>query len=203
MNKNNYPNGKLATIYKIFCNDLNIKDIYIGATINFPRRIYRHKLNTTSIKSKEHNFKIYKFIRDNGGWDNWGVSILKECVVNNRKELHKIERLYVDSLKSSLNTLSPYKSELETQIYHKEYSQRYRMINRDKVKLQKKLCYQAHKESISLKGKSNKIFCFCCNREYRTDCIIQHNKTKKHLNNQLLLSEKSKVVIPVLLSGDT
>jgi len=158
MNKNNYPNGKLGTIYKIFCNDINIKDIYIGATINFPRRIYRHKLNTTSIKSKEHNFKIYKFIRDNGGWDNWGVSILKECVVNHRKELHKIERLYVDSLKSSLNTLSHYKSELETQIYHKEYSQRYRMINRDKVKLQKNYVIKHIKKVYHLKERVIKYF---------------------------------------------
>ena len=56
----NYQN---TIIYKIVCNDLNIKDLYVGHTTDFRRRKGGHKSRSSS-----SDMKIYKAIRDNGGW---------------------------------------------------------------------------------------------------------------------------------------
>jgi predicted GIY-YIG superfamily endonuclease len=39
-------------IYKICCNDENIKDIYIGSTVDFKRRKGRHKCNCYNEKTR-------------------------------------------------------------------------------------------------------------------------------------------------------
>jgi hypothetical protein len=56
-------------IYKIFCNDVNVTDSYIGHTTNFIKRKYQHKILCCSSKK----LKIYDTIRKNGGWDNWNM----------------------------------------------------------------------------------------------------------------------------------
>jgi len=57
-------------IYKIF-ND-NFPDMtYYGSTENFDNRKYSHKCVCNSPNHKNHNLKIYRFIRENGGWNQW------------------------------------------------------------------------------------------------------------------------------------
>ncbi len=50
-------------IYKIVCNDINIKDTYVGHTTNFVQRKYAHKQGVNNSKSYNYNSKLYKFIR--------------------------------------------------------------------------------------------------------------------------------------------
>ena len=57
-------------IYKIFCNDPKITDLYVGHTTNFIKRKYQHKVLCDSGKK----LKIYDLIRENGGWDNWTMA---------------------------------------------------------------------------------------------------------------------------------
>jgi hypothetical protein len=63
----NYSN---TIIYKIFCKDLNIKDIYVGHTTNFIKRKYKHK---KSCNDNNNKLKIYEIINKNGGWNNWEI----------------------------------------------------------------------------------------------------------------------------------
>jgi hypothetical protein len=58
-------------IYKLCCLDVNVKDIYIGSSTNFKERRKGHKKRCNNEKQKSYNIYVYKFIRDNGGWDNW------------------------------------------------------------------------------------------------------------------------------------
>ena len=60
-------------IYKICCNDLNVKEIYVGSTCNFIKRKSKHKDSCNNIKSKQYNYKLYQFIRDNQGWENFSM----------------------------------------------------------------------------------------------------------------------------------
>ena len=60
-------------IYKIVCKDLIIKDIYVGHTTNFVQRKHAHK---QSCKKLNHSYKLYNCIRDNGGWNNWNMTIV-------------------------------------------------------------------------------------------------------------------------------
>ena len=61
--------------YKIVCNDTNIKPCYVGHTTDFKRRNYEHKSCSENVNSKTNN-KLYKTIRDSGGWCNWSMILI-------------------------------------------------------------------------------------------------------------------------------
>jgi hypothetical protein len=52
-------------ISKIVCNDLNITD--------FVRRKANHRSDCTNEKKSVYNSKVYKTMRENGGWDNYSM----------------------------------------------------------------------------------------------------------------------------------
>ena len=68
-------------IYKIFCRDTNIKEVYIGHTTNFVNRKSAHKSSC-----KNSDSKLYTFIRENGGWENWKILIIDVVECNNFEE---------------------------------------------------------------------------------------------------------------------
>jgi hypothetical protein len=54
-------------------------------------------------KNQEYNCKLYKFIRDNGGWSNWTMIELYKYPCANKRELAQEEDRMMIELKSSLN----------------------------------------------------------------------------------------------------
>ncbi len=62
----NYSN---SSIYKLCCNNTEIKEIYIGSTTNFRRRKFTHKYSCNNPNDRNYNLNVYKIIRENGGWD--------------------------------------------------------------------------------------------------------------------------------------
>lgn len=93
--------------YKIVCNDLNIKDSYIGHTTNFTSRKSRHKHNCYDTLGTEYNYKVYQFIRDHGGWNNWQMVLIEECACKNSYDASAKERSYYEQLKPTLNIHIP------------------------------------------------------------------------------------------------
>jgi hypothetical protein len=87
-------------IYKICCKDPNITDIYIGHTTNFIQRKHNHKTNCCNNVSKNHNLNVYKFIRNNGGWENWSMIQIEIFSCNNSQEALIRERFWIETLKS-------------------------------------------------------------------------------------------------------
>lgn len=55
-----------ASIYKLVCNDITVKEIYVGSTTDFTNRKCNHKSSCTNSSNKNHHYRVYKFIRDNG-----------------------------------------------------------------------------------------------------------------------------------------
>jgi hypothetical protein len=94
--------------YKISCKDVNIKELYIGHTTNFVQRKHCHKQICNNEKNANHNLKVYKCIRDNGGWNNWKMEIIgfRECY--DHYEARKIEQKYFESLNATLNSIEPF-----------------------------------------------------------------------------------------------
>ena len=92
-------------IYKIYCNDDSITDVYVGHTTNFYVRKYQHKNACNDLK---HNYKIYKTIRENGGWDNWNMVEIANYNCKNSTEARIKEQQHYEELKPSLNCCSPY-----------------------------------------------------------------------------------------------
>tara|TARA_R110002126_G_scaffold90215_1_gene215318 strand:+ start:1130 stop:1648 length:519 start_codon:yes stop_codon:yes gene_type:complete len=61
--------------YKITCSDDTVKKIYIGKTKDLKSRLAVHKYN--SIHS---DIKLYQNIRENGGWENWNLTVCHKCI---------------------------------------------------------------------------------------------------------------------------
>ena len=95
------PSFENSVIYKIYCKDPNITDIYIGSSSNFRQRKYLHKESCNNCRKKPT--KLYEFINNNGGWDNWEMVIITEFPCVDRAELTTEERRFIDQEKPSLN----------------------------------------------------------------------------------------------------
>jgi hypothetical protein len=92
-------------IYKIYCNDKTINDVYVGHTTNFTKRKHQHKLCCTNLNNK---LKIYKTIREHCGWDNWNMIEIAKYNCKDKTEARIKEQYHYDDLNSSLNSCSPY-----------------------------------------------------------------------------------------------
>ena len=97
------PDYSKTSIYKLCCLDPNITNLYIGSTCNFTRRKNQHKSRCNNVKDKAYNFYLYKFIRDNGGWDNWTMVEIDKISCTTKREKEKIEYEYIQKFKSDLN----------------------------------------------------------------------------------------------------
>lgn len=166
------PNYQKTVIYKIYCKDANITEFYIGHTTNFISRRDTHKSSCNNEKSKKYNMKLYIYIRNNGGWDNWDMIEIEKYQCNDINEAKNRERYYIELLKSSLNYKIPNRTAKE-----------YRIDN-----IQKEKDREYKKERIEYKKQPIKCECGC---EVRKDGIPRHRKSAKHQNLiSLLLVDK-------------
>ena len=109
-----------TVIYLIICKDLAINEQYVGSTTNFKIREKRHKSNCKcGIK-----YRLYDFIRNNGGWSNFVMFEIEKFPCNTLVELKMREKHWMNILDCKLNTISPYTSLDE----HKENKNEYNNI---------------------------------------------------------------------------
>ena len=123
-----------AVIYKIHKDGI----CYIGSTHDEIEREIQHNSDCNNENSEEYNRKVYKFIRENGGWDTWTFEVIQEYPCENDIELRIREQYYYDLLNPELNTYRPYTSEEERKKYHKNYYAKYNEDNREEILKQKK-----------------------------------------------------------------
>ena len=97
------PNYSQACVYKICCLDPTVTSLYIGSTCNFAKRKYFHRHVCHNEKNKDHNMKVYQFIRDNGGWDNWKMIEIDKLSCSTKREKEKMEYEYIQKMKADLN----------------------------------------------------------------------------------------------------
>jgi hypothetical protein len=157
-------------IYKIVCNDLKITDCYVGHTINFMRRQQGHKNTCANEKLRNYNFKVYKTIRENGGWTNWCMITIEEYPCKDFFEASVRERYYYEQLNSNLNMISPQRFEKEYRDMTKEKRSGYRKS--DKYREQNKVC-------------RNRLFVCDCGLEINYSSKLRHLKTKMHNDSML------------------
>lgn len=121
-------------IYKIVCKNEDVKDVYVGSTVNFKRRITDHKKRCINDKYKDHNCKIYKIIRANGGWDNWSIIEIIKQSCKDSAEAHALERYYYELLNGNMNTNVPNRTKKQYQIDNADKIKQWRTNNADKIK---------------------------------------------------------------------
>ena len=159
----------IGVIYKIYCKDTDISDCYIGSTKNLYNRKRTHKY-----KSKIDNFKLYKFIRENGGYNNFDYQILEEIYIG---DLKQYERKYIENLKPSLNSDIPGRSQKESVIAYRKSTKG----------IQKEKEYELYYKDIRENRGKQKIKCEC-GSNLRRDSMNKHLKSNKHkeLLNKLI-----------------
>ena len=94
--------------YKIYCVNSDITDMYIGHTTNFVQRKHGHKQCCINTKSTNYNSKLYTYIRNHGGWDNWIMEIIAFHNCEDKYAARKYEQKYFEEYNSKLNTIQPF-----------------------------------------------------------------------------------------------
>jgi hypothetical protein len=167
--------SSIFTYYKIVSINENIKDIYVGKTTNFKKRVREHKNRCYNENDKKYNIKLYQFIRENGGWDNFNF-IEIETNEYDDKDSSIRERYWIEELNATLNSYIPSRTSKEYQKYRKENKKEQNKKNNKKY-------YEKNVEKIN-----KKITCECgCEIVKRSLSI--HLKTQKH-QDYLLLNTK-------------
>ena len=111
-------------IYKITCQNPDIKNIYVGHMFNLHKRSLDHKSKCNNPNSKEYNSKLYTTIRDNGGFNNWTIEIVENYVdCSSVDDARSRERYWCKELQANLNKNRPIISDDEIKEYNKEYQQ--------------------------------------------------------------------------------
>jgi len=178
-------------IYKIYCKDNTITDVYVGHTTNFIQRKYAHKIACNNLNN---NLKIYNIIRCNGGWENWDMIQIAKYNCKDSTEARFKEQEHYNELKASLNSCPPY---VDIKKYfccfcniqcrsHKQYDKHIVSI--------KHIKNNSNTEN-NLSENNKKYFCKYCN--YNTCYSKDFNKhlvTKKHI----LLSSHTEIIKDII-----
>ena len=188
------PNYKNGMIYKIYCKDpLMSSDIYVGSTTNFKERMGQHIYNCNNEKSPKYNFKVYKFIRENGGWDNFEMIVVEHYSCDSKLELLKQERYFIELLTASLNSYIPSRTKKEYTENNREKIKEYREINKESIKTYQKEYIENNKETLLLQKKEyrekNKESIKLYQKEYRENNKERIKLLRKEYNNK----ERSKL----------
>ena len=172
------PDYSKTIIYKLINYDFP-ELIYVGSTTNFTKRKQHHKEGCFNENSKKYNIKVYKTIRENGGWDSWSMIKICDHPCESRRESEQEEDRYMIELKSNLHMRRPFQTVETKQQYFdgrkdikKEYDKIRRTENKEKIKEAKKIAYYKKKEE--------KIICECGETVSGTQ-YCGHKKTKKHI----------------------
>ena len=143
----NYSNSK---IYKLVN---NVDDeIYIGSTVNpLFKRKYEHK---REIKMHPQLLKSQHFLKV--GWENVQIILIEEFPCDNREQLLKRERFWIDELRPSLNRNKPYISTEEKNEREKNYKKEYHQRNDVKSRRQEYQKEYRKQDYVKLKMKEYK-----------------------------------------------
>ena len=179
-----------SIVYKIVCNDLDIKDCYVGSTTNFTKRKQQHKRLATCDKETQQ-LQLYSFIKENGGWSNWSMVLIDTYNCNTKLELLKIERENIELENATLNKNIPSREKKEyvkqehIKEQQKEHMKNYRMNNAEKIKIKNKQYKENNKEKIAEYAKTylNRPIQCICGKIYTYKNGPRHKKSKYHIEN--------------------
>ena len=168
------PNYSTSSIYKICSINTEIKDTYIGSTTNFRDRKYHHKGKCHNSNDTHYNLNVYKFIRENGGWDAWDMIEIEKYNATDKRNLETRERHWIELLKPTLNRTIPTRTDQE-----------YRDDNKISKSVKMKLYNQKNWGILKEKARALDT-CEFCDCVYQHEHSSKHKKSRKHLSNMIL-----------------
>ena len=150
----------IYSFYKIVCKDENIKDCYVGKTKNLKKRWNNHKSSCYNENSKNYNSKLYQYIRENNGLDNFNIIEIETNEYDDKYSAIR-ERYLIEEFNANLNFIIPSrtKKEYKKDYYEnnkekrKEYFKEWCEKNKEHIKEKRKEYYENHKDKRKEQGK--------------------------------------------------
>ena len=188
-----------SCIYKICCLDPKIEDAYVGSTTDLVKRRCAHKRTCDTPKQIGYDSYVYKFIRDNGGWENWEVVQIESFPCNSSQELCQREREVFEKIRPSLNTIRPKVTVEERKEANREAVKAWREANpersREACKAWREANPERHLEAVKAWQEANleqyrakqnarrrtRVVCEHCNKEVAQGALRVHHRSKKCL----------------------
>jgi hypothetical protein len=188
-------------IYKITCKDPNVTDKYVGHTTDIVRRRHSHKNSVCNDKCNSYDLKLYKVIRENGGWDNWKMEIVAYYDCNNLNEAKEKEQQHYLDLKATLNSIEPMKhKQIKTNDHIETQPDKYycescdftcgKLSNWNSHLLTRKhdnRTAQINKTDEPTESAQSKFTCERCNKEYKARNSLWYHQQKCKLGNEYMI----------------
>jgi len=173
------------TFYKIVNVNGDCEMVYVGSSCNMKHRRNTHKSNCNNPKSKNYNLKVYKTIREHGGWDEFKIVELGSAEQITLTESLVIEETYRIELKAIMNTNRCGTTKDGIKEYYKQYGidnvdkikenhKQYNIDNANKIKEQRKQYYIVNADKLKEKHTCE------CGGKYTTATKSTHIKSIKH-----------------------
>ena len=164
-----------SLIYKLCCLDPNVTEIYIGSTTNFKQRKKNHKRTCNNSDIRGYNRNVYKYIRDNGGWINFEMVLIKNYSCDSLLELFKEEERIRKELKPTLNMVRAQSTKEEKKQQMSKNRIKWRLENPENYK---EITIKNNKKNHTKWSEKVKCDCGCI---VNRSSLIKHKKTIKHL----------------------
>ena len=179
-------NSKLAhdyDFYQIECkNKSETDDTYIGSTCEWIERMKNHQRDCNNPRRKHHNLKVYKTIREFGGWDNWRIIKIDHLKKICKNDARTHEQYLMEKYGSTMNSQRAKRTEEQRREqqrigikkhgeknpnYNKEWREKNPNYDKDRCE----------KNSATIKEKFD---CEICGGKYTQRDKTKHIKTDKH-----------------------
>jgi hypothetical protein len=160
--------------YKIYKDDF----CYIGSTTNLKKRQNGHKNRCTNENSKCYNLKLYKTIRENGGWECFTFELIKQFDNLTKQEARVIEQVYINEF-GNMNSLNSYITQQQLIELKYKCSKQYRLNNQEELKQSKHQYYLNNQEKL---------------KEQQNQYYLNNQDKLKEYQNQYRLNNRDKIL---------
>lgn len=145
---------KSFVIYEIRCKDPEVKELYIGSTTNLIQRLNSHKTAVNNPSNAQHDYKVYKTIRENGGWNNWEAKELEKLENVTKIEARMREEELSNKMGATLNMWKAFRTQDQAKAYYSKDSEWYKANHERSKNRYKNMCQKIldlEKENAELK----------------------------------------------------
>ena len=167
--------------YQFVCkNKSETDETYIGSTSEWDARMGRHKSACNNRKDKSYNYKVYKTMREFGGWDNWKILKIDHLEKICKTQAHIHEQYLMEKYGSTMNSQRAKRTEEQRReqqrIGIKKHGEK--NPNYDKDRCEKNSATKYRENNIATI--EEKFECEICRGKYTHENKQQHLKTNKH-----------------------
>lgn len=171
-------------VYRLVYNHLTY---YVGKTTNFTVRKNAHKSCCYNPNSCTYHLPIYKFIRENGTWEDWDMVLIEYFPCKTDLELGKRERHWFDEYKPSLlNINTPAQTDYECNVIYREK-------NRTLINEKKKINYKENIEQRKKYNDDNKVRIQSYNNSYNNS----NKERTKTYNREYYKRNKARAILAI------